>query len=46
MATITINVDDIEDAATACREVANLIEEGYTNGTIGCSGDTWEIDKD
>ena len=45
MATITINIEDIEDAPTACREVANLIEEGYTSGIIGCSGDTWEIDE-
>ena len=46
MATITINVENIEDAATACREVANLIEEGYTRGMIGCSGDPWDIEDD
>lgn len=45
MATITINVENIEDAAIACNEVAKLIEEGYTSGIIGCSGDTWEIDE-
>ena len=45
MATIIINVDDISDAAEACREVAGLIDEGYTNGIIGVSGDTWEIDE-
>lgn len=46
MATITINVEDINDAADACREVSELIEQGYYSGTIGCSGDTWELDKD
>ena len=46
MATITINIEDIEDASLACIEVANLIEEGYKNGTIGFSGDTWKIEED
>lgn len=45
MATITINVEDIKDAAEACREVAKLIEEGYTNGFIGWSADTWVIEE-
>ena len=45
MATITIEVSDIDDAATACREVADKIEEGYHSGTIGWSCDTWEINK-
>ena len=44
MATIVINVTNREDAADACREVANLIEQGYTNGLIGWSADSWEID--
>ena len=46
METITINVEDINDAADACREVAQSIENGYTSGIIGYSGDTWELDKD
>ena len=45
MATIIINVENIDDASYACREVANAIEEGYTNGFIGCSCDSWEINK-
>lgn len=45
MATIIINVDDIDDAAEACREVAEAIDEGYHSGIIGVSGDTWEIEK-
>lgn len=44
MATITINIENIEDAAIACREVANLIEEGNTSGLIGWSVDTWDIE--
>lgn len=44
MATIIINVTDVEDAAEACREVAQQIENGSTNGIIGWSCDTWEID--
>ena len=49
MVTININVDvdNAFDAADACREVARLIENGYTNGMIGgCSGDTFEIEGD
>lgn len=45
MAQIIINVDDIENAADACREVADKIEEGYTSGLVGCSCDTWSIEK-
>lgn len=41
--TITINIEDPSDAASACKEVADLIEQGYTSGIIGYSGDTWEI---
>lgn len=44
MATIIINVTDVEDAADACREVAEQIEQGNTNGLIGWSADSWEID--
>lgn len=44
MAQIIIEIEDVNDAADACREVANLIDEGYTNGIIGCSGDTWTLD--
>ena len=46
MVTITINIENGHDAADACREVARLIENGYTNGIIGCSGDTFEIEGD
>ena len=45
MATITIEVENIEDAAQACREVAEQIDQGYSNGIIGCSGDTWSIER-
>lgn len=34
MITITIN---IENGNEACREVAWMIDNGYTNGMIGCS---------
>ena len=44
MAQIIIEIEDKNDAADACREVAQLIEDGYTNGMIGCSGDTWSIE--
>lgn len=44
MATITIEVEERENAADACREVANLIEQGYSSGIIGWSGDSWDID--
>ena len=46
MITITINVENGNEASEACREVARLIENGYTNGMIGCSGDTFEIEGD
>ena len=46
MVTITINIENGKDASEACREVARLIENGYTNGMIGCSGDTFEIEGD
>ena len=46
MITITINVENGNEASDACREVARLIENGYTSGMIGCSGDTFEIEGD
>ena len=46
MVTITINIENGNEAAEACREVARMIENGYTNGMIGCSGDTFEIEGD
>lgn len=46
MVTITINLENGNEAAEACREVARLIEEGYTSGMIGCSGDTFDIEGD
>ena len=46
MVTITINIENGNDASDACSEVARLIENGYTNGMIGCSGDTFEIEGD
>lgn len=46
MVTITINIENGNEAAEVCREVARLIENGYTNGMIGCSGDTFEIEGD
>lgn len=44
MATITIEVENREDAAQACREVAELIEQGYHSGLVGWSSDSWEIE--
>ena len=44
MAKIIIEVENIDDAADACREVATSIENGYYCGTIGVSSDTWEIE--
>ena len=46
MITITINVENGNEASEACREVARMIENGYTSGMIGCSGDTFEIEGD
>ena len=46
MVTITINLENGIEAADACREVARMIENGYTSGMIGCSGDTFEIEGD
>lgn len=46
MVTITINIENGNEAAEACREVVRMIENGYTNGMIGCSGDTFEIEGD
>ena len=46
MATITINIEDVNDAADACREVADKIDEGYTSGLISFSGDSWELNED
>ena len=46
MVTITINIENGNEASEACREVARMIENGYTSGMIGCSGDTFEIEGD
>ena len=46
MVTITINIENGTEASEACREVARMIENGYTSGMIGCSGDTFEIEGD
>ena len=46
MVTITSNVENGNEASDACREVARMIEDGYTSGIIGCSGDTFEIEGD
>ena len=46
MVTITINIENGNEASEACREVARLIDNGYTSGMIGCSGDTFEIEGD
>lgn len=43
--TITIKVQTPDDAADACREVADAIEQGYNGGIIGVSSDTWGIDE-
>lgn len=44
MATITIEVENREDAAQACREVAEQVEQGYNGGLIGFSADSWGIE--
>lgn len=44
MATITIEVENMEDAAQVCREVAEQIEQGYRGGLVGWSSDSWEIE--
>lgn len=46
MATITINIEDVNDAADACREVADKIDEGYASSFIGFSSDSWELNED
>lgn len=46
MVTITINIENGNEASEACREVARMIENGYTSGMIGCSCDTFEIEGD
>lgn len=46
MVTITINIENGNEASEACREVARMIDNGYTNGMIGCSCDTFEIEGD
>jgi len=43
--TITINVENEADAPDALRIIAEQIEEGYTSGFVGCSCDTWSIEK-
>ena len=46
MVTITINKENENEASEACREDARMIDNGYTSGMIGCSGDTFEIEGD
>ena len=46
MVTITINIENGNEASEACREVARMIDNGYTSGMIGCSGNTFEIEGD
>ena len=46
MVTITINIEDGYEASEACREVARMIDNGYTSGLIGCSGDSFDIEGD
>ena len=46
MVTIIINIENGNEASEACREVARMIDNGYTNGMIGCSGDSFEIEGD
>ena len=46
MVTITINIENGNEASEACREVARMIDNGYTSGMIGCSGDSFEIEGD
>lgn len=54
MARIVVNMpnafnDDVydkHDAAEALREIADRIDEGYTNGIVGWSDDTWSIEED
>ena len=46
MVTITINIENGNEASEACREIVRMIDNGYTSGMIGCSGDTFEIEGD
>ena len=46
MVTITINIENGNEVSEVCRKVARLIDNGYTNGMIGCSGYTYEIEGD
>ena len=46
MVTITINIENGNKAAEACREVARMIDNGYTSGLIGCSSDSFDIEGD
>lgn len=40
------NIDEEDGIAEALREVAEKIEEGYTNGVVGWSGATWYIEEE
>ena len=46
MVTITINIENGNEAAEACREVARMIDNGYTSGLIGCYSDSFDIEGD
>ena len=46
MVTITTNIENGNEASEGCREDARMIDNGYTSGMIGCSGDTFEIEGD
>lgn len=43
MAKVLIKIEDVNNVANACRQVADLFEQGYTNGVLGCSNDSWTI---
>lgn len=38
-------IGENDDEASILREVANSIEEGYTNGLVGCSTVEWEVEE-
>ena len=46
MAKIVIECSDLDDAATACRMVADELDKGEKFGTLGWSTDDWWVDPD
>lgn len=43
---VTLYIENEQDIPFALQEVANLVNQGYTNGFIGCSSDSWDIEEE